>query len=148
MRKTYIFVLILIAVSATGCTGFRSSQYDREIEGGYMQHRVSYPGETLGLIADWYTGSISNWKKIAEHNPNLDIYRMRVGDTVLIPNVIVVQKAKFPESVVSSEPVEGDLYLDETEETNGVSIQEREKKIRSGEKFKSREEYLDELLKE
>ena len=38
----------------------------------YFEHRVKWSGETLSLIAKWYTGSYGNWKAIAQANSGLN----------------------------------------------------------------------------
>ena len=34
-----------------------------------LVHKVRYPGESVSIIAGWYTGEIDNWKVLAEVNP-------------------------------------------------------------------------------
>lgn len=48
-------------------------------------HTVKYRGETLSLIAKWYTGDLLNWKKIHAVNPNIIETRMQIGDKITIP---------------------------------------------------------------
>lgn len=48
-------------------------------------HTVKYHGETLSLIAKWYTGSVMNWKKIQELNPNIIPEQMQIGATIILP---------------------------------------------------------------
>ncbi|TET61142.1 MAG: hypothetical protein E3J47_05910 [Candidatus Stahlbacteria bacterium] len=42
-------------------------------------------GETLGLLANWYTGNVNNWRKISEANPNIIPKQMQIGVPVIIP---------------------------------------------------------------
>lgn len=48
-------------------------------------HTVKYSGETLSVIALWYTGSHGNWKEIAQANPDMNPDRIFPGDEILIP---------------------------------------------------------------
>ena len=66
-----------------------------------FQHVVQ-PGETLGMIADWYTGKSSNWKQIVDVNPGLRPERMRVGQIVLIPRSILIKDTPIPRGYVSA----------------------------------------------
>ncbi len=51
----------------------------------FYLHMVKYSGETLSVIALWYTGSHGNWKEIAQANPDINPNRIFPGDKVLIP---------------------------------------------------------------
>ena len=56
----------------------------------YYIHTVKWSGESLSIIAGWYTGDIKNWKILAEANPDMD------------PKVVVVgQKIRIPENVMT-----------------------------------------------
>ena len=52
-------------------------------------HTVKYRGETLSLIAKWYTGDVLNWKKIHKLNPNIIEKKMQIGATVILPIELV-----------------------------------------------------------
>ena len=51
----------------------------------FYRHTVKYSGETLSVIALWYTGSHGNWKEIAQANPDVNPNRIFPGDEILIP---------------------------------------------------------------
>ena len=67
----------------------------------YFEHRVKWSGETLSLIAKWYTGSYGNWKAIAQANPGLNPNRIAVGDIINIPPEMMKTKKPLPRKVVS-----------------------------------------------
>lgn len=67
----------------------------------YFDHRVKWSGETLSLIAKWYTGSYGNWRAIAQANPDLDPNCIAVGDTIHIPPEMMKTKKPLPRKVVS-----------------------------------------------
>lgn len=53
-------------------------------------HEVKYYGEMLGTISKWYTGEISNWKKILEANPHIkDVLKIQIGDKITIPDTLL-----------------------------------------------------------
>lgn len=65
-----------------------------------LEHTVQYRGETVGLIARWYTGRSSNWQEIVAANPGLRPERINIGDTIMIPAEIVVNDQPMPASAV------------------------------------------------
>ena len=70
-------------------------------QSNYFEHRVKWPGETLSLIAKWYTGSYGNWKTIAQANPGLNPNRIAVGDLINIQPEMMKTKKPLPRKVVS-----------------------------------------------
>ena len=66
----------------------------------YFEHRVKWSGESLSLIAGWYTGRYGNWKKIAQANPGLNPNRIAVGNIIFIPPEMMKTKKPLPRKVV------------------------------------------------
>ncbi len=66
----------------------------------YIEHVVRWKGETLSLISKWYTGKFSNWKIIAEANPDLNPKRMRSGNIIRIPKELARTQEPMPKSFV------------------------------------------------
>lgn len=67
----------------------------------YFEHRVKWSGETLSLIAKWYTGRYGNWKAIAQANPGLNPNRIAIGNMIYIPPEMMKTKNLLPRKVVS-----------------------------------------------
>ncbi len=65
-----------------------------------VEHTVQYSGETLGLIARWYTGKTSNWQEIVAANPGLRPERINIGDQIMIPASLVVNDKPLPSTAV------------------------------------------------
>lgn len=63
-------------------------------------HTVKYRGETLSIIALWYTGNHDSWKKIAQGNPNLDPNRIFPGDEIFIPEGMLKTHDPLPKEFV------------------------------------------------
>ena len=80
------FAFVLLAV-LPACSIFRSkADLSKErVAAEYFRHQIGITGETLSLIAAWYTGSADNWQVLAQHNPGLDFNRLQIGSVVLIP---------------------------------------------------------------
>jgi hypothetical protein len=68
----------------------------------YLQHTVKWPGESLSIIAKWYTGSLDNWKALAGANPELDPDRITVGTEIRIPEEMLQTTDPMPQDFVTS----------------------------------------------
>jgi len=66
----------------------------------FFYHRVKYSGETLSIIAKWYTGDVENWQALTKENPKLDPKRINVGDKIRIPKKILNTRKPMPRSFV------------------------------------------------
>jgi len=64
----------------------------------FFVYAVKFRGQTLGQIAEWYTGSYDNWRKIARVNDDLSLpyTPLKVGREVKIPTEIVVRRDPMP----------------------------------------------------
>jgi len=67
----------------------------------YYKHTVRWPGETLSLIASWYTGSIKNWRKLAKTNPRLNPDRIKGGNVIKIPPSLLKTRVPLPQKVAA-----------------------------------------------
>jgi hypothetical protein len=67
----------------------------------YYEHRVKWSGETLALIAKWYTGHYRNWRAIARANPGLNPHRIAVGDVIRVPPEIMKTQNPLPQKAVA-----------------------------------------------
>ena len=62
----------------------------------FILHRV-LPGETMASIAKWYTGKKSDWRELAQHNPELKPWNLKRGDLVKIPREMAIAHTNQPE---------------------------------------------------
>jgi hypothetical protein len=67
----------------------------------YFMHTVHWPGETLSLIAKWYTGEYRNWKKLADHNPEINPKRIVIGQEIFIPIHLLRTREALPQKVAA-----------------------------------------------
>jgi hypothetical protein len=65
-------------------------------------HRVRWKGETLFIIAKWYTGSGKNWKALSKANPKLDPNLMSINDNIFIPKDLIKSRKPMPLSFLAS----------------------------------------------
>ena len=63
-------------------------------------HTVKWGGETVSIIAGWYTGDIENWKALAKSNPNINPTRIFVGNRILIPEILMKTREPMPKEFV------------------------------------------------
>jgi hypothetical protein len=88
---------------------------------GHFQHKVQWRGETLSLIAKWYTGQYGNWKALAEANPDLNPNRINIGDRIHIPLEMMKTKEPLPLKYVAKSS--GD-YFSHTVRRSGEKLAE------------------------
>jgi hypothetical protein len=67
----------------------------------YFVHQVKWRGETLSLIAKWYTGHYGNWKALARANPGLNPNHITLGNRIHIPPEMMQTKKRLPRKVVA-----------------------------------------------
>jgi hypothetical protein len=64
-------------------------------------HRVRWKGETLFIIAKWYTGSGKNWKALSNANPKINPDLMIINDNIFIPEDLIKNRNPMPLSFLS-----------------------------------------------
>jgi len=63
-------------------------------------HTVKWIGETVSIIAAWYTGDHQNWKALAQANPQIDPNLIHEGDKVIIPERLLQKREPLPKEFV------------------------------------------------
>jgi len=66
----------------------------------FYSHTVQYSGETVSIIAAWYTGDKMNYKILAAANPEIKPHQIHVGMKILIPESMMVTREPMPKSFV------------------------------------------------
>lgn len=59
-------------------------------------HTVQWPGESLTLIAAWYTGDPGNWTLLAAVNGGADTDAVRPNEVILIPKALLTTETPMP----------------------------------------------------
>jgi LysM repeat protein len=67
-----------------------------------LVHKVRYPGESVSIIAGWYTGEIDNWKVLAEANPGLNPNVINEGMKINIPESMLKTREPMTREYVDS----------------------------------------------
>jgi hypothetical protein len=70
--------------------------------GPMLVHKVRYPGESVSIIAGWYTGDIDNWKTLAEVNPGLNPNVIHEGMKINIPESMLKKREPITKEYVDS----------------------------------------------
>jgi hypothetical protein len=68
----------------------------------YYTYTVKWSGESVSIIAAWYTGDLQNWKILAQANPALNPNLIFPGIKVLIPENIMKTHDPMPKEFVDS----------------------------------------------
>ena len=110
-------VLLAILFVFSGCTQTKAffktdsdsakakSAKNKAEKKSYYVHKVRWEGETLSLIAKWYTGSQKNWKVLAKDNPWLEPNDISTGHKIFIPRNLLKTKKPMPHDyVLASKP--------------------------------------------
>ena len=63
----------------------------------YFVHEIKWRGQTLGQIAQWYTGEYGNWRKLTDINGLTQHgVALRVGRRIKIPEELVTKRNPLP----------------------------------------------------
>jgi hypothetical protein len=85
-------------------------------------HTVRWPGESLSLIAKWYTGSYKNWRTLAKANPRINADHIKIGDKIIIPKKLLKTKKSMPRDFVPSASAKKKVESAKTENQSSDSI--------------------------
>jgi hypothetical protein len=92
---------ILIPVRLAKTRKLPTEAFAAEHRINYFEHKVQWSGESLSLIAKWYTGQYANWKALARANPGLNPDRIEIGNIICIPPEIMITKKLLPYKTVA-----------------------------------------------
>jgi hypothetical protein len=67
----------------------------------FYVHTVRYYGETISIIAAWYTGDGENWKALARANPKIDPKSILESNQILIPERLLKTREAMPQKFVN-----------------------------------------------
>lgn len=106
VKRGSILWLSLVALAALIGLGCRTNGHDQIKDNvampapvvekpGFIFHRVM-PGETMATIAKWYSGKDSDWHEIAEHNPDLEPFKLTKDDIVKVPIYLAIVHKEQP----------------------------------------------------
>jgi hypothetical protein len=67
----------------------------------FYVHTVRYSGETISIIAAWYTGDGENWEALARANPQIEPKLIFEGNQILIPERLLKNREAMPKKFVN-----------------------------------------------
>ena len=71
-----------------------------ESSSGDIIHKVTFPGETLRIITEWYTGDANNTGRVARINGIEKPDLLKINQTVRIPRYMLKTTKPLPESEI------------------------------------------------
>lgn len=97
MKLRVLLVLLIVMLMSSSCSIFQfhtpvHEEEIEEIEQPPFLHVINSPKETLGQIAEWYTGDFNNWKAIAQFNGKGTSSIVRLGESLYIPHEMLVRE--------------------------------------------------------
>jgi hypothetical protein len=84
-----------------GPTDSDTRNADRGLQDNCYKHTVRWAGESLSLIAKWYTGSFKNWRRLAKANPRINPNLIKSGQVILIPDALMKTRQPLPHKVAA-----------------------------------------------
>lgn len=112
----------LVATCVSGCFLVAETPTPQPVDS--LVHTVKHPGETLGVLSSWYTGTPRHWREIQASNPTLDPRRIKIGNTIHIPRHLIRNQATLTapaiaaiEQQIAGIPGPNDLAWRDAEET-------------------------------
>ena len=67
---------------------------------GYYTHAVKLSGESLSIIAKWFTGDLDNWETLAKYNPTINPNRIFLGDKIKIPRHLMIRHDRMTQEFI------------------------------------------------
>ncbi|MBI4850166.1 MAG: LysM peptidoglycan-binding domain-containing protein [Nitrospirae bacterium] len=115
-KKIRLFIIFLITIAIISCAKQEQKPVETPLETApeaapvqpgppqisYFVHTVKWPGETVSIIAGWYTGDIQNWKALAEANPDINPGRIHEGMKINIPEDMIKTRDPMPKEFIDS----------------------------------------------
>lgn len=93
---------LVIFLMSTGCAGTRPGDAANNISNllklrkdGFV-HTVQWKGETLSVIAKWYTGRADNWRALANANAKFNPTLLKKGYRIFIPRHLLKRTDPMP----------------------------------------------------
>ena len=98
MKRNYISTALLVFTGLFffGCVPQEPAAPPPPPAPQLYTHVIRYEGETLARIAHWYLGRSADWKVLLEYNPEIKPTRLRMGQTILIPQEKMKRLDAFP----------------------------------------------------
>jgi len=92
-----IFIPVMLLKTRKALPGNYPGDYCKKC----YRHTVRWHGESMSLIASWYTGTAGNWRKLAEANPRINPNHISKGNVIVIPPELLKNKNKLPQKAAA-----------------------------------------------
>jgi len=101
-----------------------------------IDHYVRWKGETLSIIAKWYTGETDNWKALAALNPEINPHLLHMNIKIHIPYELIKNRKSMPKKFLiqfytkkSTGNSTKDIINDNIESNNSTEPEENDNDI-------------------
>jgi hypothetical protein len=81
-------------------TGVLSDKPEEPVIPDDVVHSVQWEGETLSIIARWYTGALKNWKALGEANPEINPHMLHLNTKIRIPEALIKNRDPMPKGFI------------------------------------------------
>ena len=100
--KTIVWMVPLLTFIGclTPIQKFREKKAETPDKSSYYVHTVRWEGESLSIIAKWYSGEIRHWKTLAGVNPEFHPDSIHIGDRISIPEELLKTRDAMPKDFV------------------------------------------------
>ena len=96
-------MIMILLLCLSGCvSSTRDSWKPVKAQHKLKVHIVRWQGETLPMIAQWYTGSSQNWKKLTNANPNIVPAHLSADDRILLPSKLLKTSKNMPKEFMKT----------------------------------------------
>jgi len=120
-RSFLVFVCTVFFLATVGCANKQQQAPAAPPAPEHYVHTVRYSGETLGVIALYYTGKTANWPLLQNANPGLKPERITLGQTIMIPSSLLIRQEALPEKFVRNFNSSRTKKVDSTETSTADS---------------------------
>ncbi len=122
-----ILVTIMLFLGGTGCTYLYDEQKPSRPPSPTFVHTVRWSGETLMIIAKWYTDKSDNWRALADANPHINPNRIFIANKISIPEKLLKTRQPMPREFVP-QPGPKSKKVSKSPETLKATPPKKEKK--------------------
>lgn len=96
-----LMALALAGIFSSGCSVHHEPLPAPAPTKEFFRHAIR-PGESLALLAEWYTGTAQNWRSFYLPAATPGLHKLQAGDVILIPIKVAVRDEPPSEQFIHS----------------------------------------------
>lgn len=119
------FFIGVLSIFFVGCTRHHQAlPQAQSCPSEYLIHRITIPGENLGIIAMWYTGDETTWRNFYIPASSGTIRRLKRGDRIFVPNRLIIRSKPLPKDFVDAHKKEAVAVAKDQPQVNSSDVVE------------------------